>query len=286
MSYIFLIVLAMTSHLARGGGSTAIDFKQLLRMERAKASQKPLSSRSKELMKRRSPVDFGSFELEGGKGSIWLIPEYVSEDEAKLLEDEAQGGGEADWTNLYKRRLQVLGGYPHPDGMVPEAIPPYMAALTESLVQSGVFPEEKRPNHILLNEYRMGQGIAPHKDGPLYSPLVAILSLGSAVSLGFWSSFEAASEGKEPEISVPMPHRSLVIFSDKAYLDFWHGIIATEGDESEYRLSYTVRNVPRILPEDQVMETETFRQELKRRKHLFQFSVTEKLPPKPAEAES
>lgn len=50
---------------------------------------------------------------------------------------------------------------------------------------SGVFPASLPPNHILLNEYRDGQGISPHKDGPLYHPLVAVLSLGDSATIHF-----------------------------------------------------------------------------------------------------
>lgn len=43
-----------------------------------------------------------------------------------------------------------------------------------------------QPNHVLINEYHPDQGIMPHCDGPLYDPLVAILSLGSSVVFDFW----------------------------------------------------------------------------------------------------
>lgn len=32
-------------------------------------------------------------------------------------------------------------------------------------------------NHVLINEYRPGEGIMAHQDGPLYTSAVAILSL-------------------------------------------------------------------------------------------------------------
>jgi len=55
---------------------------------------------------------------------------------------------------------------------------------------AGIFTQP--PNHILLNSYEEGQGIAPHKDGPLYENKVAIISLGSADDLHFWRSNKAA----------------------------------------------------------------------------------------------
>ncbi|CAN0496491.1 unnamed protein product, partial [Discosporangium mesarthrocarpum] len=48
------------------------------------------------------------------------------------------------------------------------------------------------PNHVLLNEYSGGQGISPHKDGPLYDGRVAILSLGRPARLVLWGSLVVA----------------------------------------------------------------------------------------------
>jgi len=42
-------------------------------------------------------------------------------------------------------------------------------------------------NHVLLNEYQFGQGIASHKDGPLYHNVVAVLNLGSSAVIDFFS---------------------------------------------------------------------------------------------------
>lgn len=41
----------------------------------------------------------------------------------------------------------------------------------------------KEPNHVLINEYRRGQGIMPHEDGGAYAPVVATVSLGAPICL-------------------------------------------------------------------------------------------------------
>ena len=69
--------------------------------------------------------------------------------------------------------------------------------------------EGQHPNHVLINEYSAGQGIMvvehfsvekkkcnqtymefsliqPHEDGPLYSPVVTTVSLGSHTLLDFY----------------------------------------------------------------------------------------------------
>lgn len=48
------------------------------------------------------------------------------------------------------------------------------------------------PNHVLVNEYRPGEGIMPHEDGPAYYPMVATVSLGAPIVLDI---FEKGEEG-------------------------------------------------------------------------------------------
>ena len=74
---------------------------------------------------------------------------------------------------------------PLPEGFAPELLPGWVGAVCDALVRSGVFPPDAPPNHVLLNEYQPEQGIDAHRDGPLYAPRVAIVSLGSACSFDF-----------------------------------------------------------------------------------------------------
>lgn len=46
-----------------------------------------------------------------------------------------------------------------------------------------------RANHILINEYKIGEGISAHLDGPAYSPQAVILSLSTPTSLLFWKDY-------------------------------------------------------------------------------------------------
>ena len=43
------------------------------------------------------------------------------------------------------------------------------------------------PNSVAVNEYAASQGIAPHADGPIYAPRVAIVSLSSPALFYFYS---------------------------------------------------------------------------------------------------
>ncbi|CAM9934944.1 unnamed protein product [Ectocarpus fasciculatus] len=195
--------------------STALDFREMMRKERELAMKKlaatPSSPKARYhrllyMSKRRTRLDLNRSHRvsaageEGGIDRIYYVPGFVTEEEGRGLERAARsgdggsggGGGGGEWKDLYKRRLQIHGGTPHPSGMVEEQLPAFLQEVCDALVEAGVFPESSPPNHVLLNEYSDGQGIGPHKDGPLYEGRVAILSLGKEAFLDFWGSLEDA----------------------------------------------------------------------------------------------
>jgi alkylated DNA repair protein alkB family protein 6 len=117
-----------------------------------------------------------------------------------------------------------------------------------------------QPNHVLINEYRPGEGIMPHEDGDAYAHVVATVSLGAGLCLDVLpkpeSSFDkegqqdGGNEGQEIEQSSPtrnednqqekMLHlptrifqepRSLLITTGRAYRELMHGISSIEVDE-------------------------------------------------------
>ena len=119
--------------------------------------------------------------------SVWHLPDWITPDEEASLTRCADGAPPERWTRLRGRRLQNLGGLPKPppEGMHAEPLPPWVASVCDALVAAGVFDADAPPNHVLLNEYQPGQGIDAHRDGPLYAPRVAILSLCSHCAFEF-----------------------------------------------------------------------------------------------------
>jgi alkylated DNA repair protein alkB family protein 6 len=108
--------------------------------------------------------------------------------------------------------------------MIEQPLPPFIGELCDALVDAGIFGPgaNERPNHCLLNEYTVGQGIAPHMDGPRYLPRAAILSVGSPATLRF---LRRGSDGQLCTIqSVCLMPRSLLVFTGTAYTDLYHGI--------------------------------------------------------------
>jgi len=151
------------------------------------------------------------------------------------------------WTQLSHRRLQTwpsaltknnaLLASPLPEWLRVPIIEPHFDKL-------GIFNDapHQAPNHVLVNEYRPGQGIMPHEDGAAYYPLVATVSLGAPIVLDIYNKHakddpaakigDAASTENPPRYRILQEERSLLVTRGKMYTDFLHGIAETTRDEN------------------------------------------------------
>jgi len=235
--------------VASGAMATAIDFRALMREERARircaaaaeSSDAPATAAPAE--ERRTPEKEPTqprdelpacarpalLPVEWGVESVQHVAEWVSAEEEAQLIACIDGAPAAAWTALRGRRLQSLGGLPRPppECMTREPLPLWVDSVCEQLVSCGVFPADARPNHVLLNEYQPGQGIDAHKDGPLYAPNVAILSLNSSATFQFVED----SVARAPLASLLLPRRGLLVFRGDAYERFLHTVPADESDD-------------------------------------------------------
>ncbi|VEL31075.1 unnamed protein product, partial [Protopolystoma xenopodis] len=82
---------------------------------------------------------------------LLYVPAFINEAEEDFLLKCIDSVPSHSWTILNNRRLQSLGGTPHPKGMIREKIP------------------------------------KPHHDGPLYLPVVATVNIASHSVLDFYS---------------------------------------------------------------------------------------------------
>jgi hypothetical protein len=116
--------------------------------------------------------------------------------------------------------------------------------IANFLIQTGIFPADTPPNHVLLNDYfDQTQGILPHTDGPMYAPRTATLSLGRECPVLLTFTPRRQKEVKEEEsankkdshdangvdddmksIELVLHPESLVIFQDDLYTNYCHGI--------------------------------------------------------------
>eukprot|EP00850_Spirogloea_muscicola_P000148 SM000001S04550 [mRNA] locus=s1:886280:888693:- [translate_table: standard] len=181
---------------------------------------------------------------------------------------------------------RMPGGTVHEKGMIPQALLAWLAALAARLEED--FDQLVSPiNHILINEYAPGQGIMRHQDGPLYYPVVLILSLGLPAVMQFHPHqgllAEGAARGHSPPPVLPvrLPPRSLLIFKDAAYQDYLHEIsevinanAAVEKSDSEEAVSEA--GVPLSAARAQARISLTCRRVEKVRAKVFRLSGQER----------
>eukprot|EP00438_Fugacium_kawagutii_P005046 Skav203637 [mRNA] locus=scaffold1120:158345:177318:+ [translate_table: standard] len=110
------------------------------------------------------------------KLSLFLVKDYISaETEAALVASIYGESLESRWVTLSSRRLLCLGGVPHPDGAICEALPCSIEDIGRKVLAAGGLSGS--PNQCLINSYLPGQGIDAHSDGPRFESEVAILTL-------------------------------------------------------------------------------------------------------------
>ena len=121
-----------------------------------------------------------------GIAGLHYVPDFITPDEeTAVLAGVYASGTERRWTPSGMRRVQNWGGSPG-SLEVTEPLPPFADALRAAIVQSGVYSPADAPNHVLVNEYRRPAGIAPHNDGAVYAPRVAIITLRGSALMDFW----------------------------------------------------------------------------------------------------
>ena len=180
----------------------------------------------------------------GALQSVFYLPDVFCAPVIKwIFASLYDPSNEDQWVELRGRRLQCWGGTPPradasaaPPAFLPEPLPAWGSRLCNALVDARVFSEEQKPNHILVNAYKCGQGILAHTDGPFYDSRTATLSLALPEGDGGSNQgalMKFARRLKSHEIGVKQPKdvqeyalrsNSLLVFEGAAYLDHTHAI--------------------------------------------------------------
>uniref|UniRef100_W5NC29 AlkB homolog 6 n=1 Tax=Lepisosteus oculatus TaxID=7918 RepID=W5NC29_LEPOC len=217
-----------------------------------------------------------SYTVKEAPPTVYYVPGFITETEEAYLLQQVYKAPKPKWTQLSGRRLQNWdpGGLPHPKGMLVEELPDWLKTYANKISALGAF-SGKTANHVLVNEYKPGEGIMPHEDGPLYFPTVTTISLGSHTLLDFYRPISTAQEQEGvPQteenrylLSLLVEPRSLLVLRDDMYTRFLHGVrgvardtvtesvanlraVSAElGDSLSRgtRVSLTIRHVPRVL---------------------------------------
>ncbi|XP_011503031.1 PREDICTED: alpha-ketoglutarate-dependent dioxygenase alkB homolog 6 [Ceratosolen solmsi marchali] len=189
---------------------------------------------------------------------INYIPNFITEEEEKNLIQEIYNAPLPKWTQLSHRRLQNYGGIPHVKGMIAEEIPKWLEAQIDKITLLNMFHKEKRPNHVLINEYLSGQGIMAHSDGPLFHPIVTTISCGSHTLLEFHKAIDTDNiESRKHEFSLLLEPRSLLILQDDLYHNYLHSIEERITDTITQARIKNLHMCSQIYKESQILKRST-----------------------------
>lgn len=196
-------------------------------------------------MKLRSEINIEQFR-KGPIPGVYYIPNWITAEEEEAILERVYAVPDANdiWVTLKHRRLQMWGGEVKAP-FKPIELPEWLTQISQSLVDAGIFREEKKPNHALINEYGVGDCIMPHEDGPSYFPLVAIISTGAECRVTYEPHRAAMAESNQavdivPHFSFQLERCSLLLFTGEAYTRYLHSIDKVEVGT---RISLTVRHV-------------------------------------------
>ncbi|KAL6810957.1 hypothetical protein GGI42DRAFT_365332 [Trichoderma sp. SZMC 28013] len=177
--------------------------------------------------------------------TAYYLPNFISEEEERLILDRIAAAPRPRWKQLTHRRLQTWPSDLVQNKLLDAPLPSWLETpvvsrlLSLPLSDDGqgdsvrhIFTESphQRPNHVLINEYPPGIGIMPHKlsimskDGAAYWPVVCTVSLGASLCLNLYRSKEDGALDPEPAWRIIQEPRSLLITTDTLYTDYLHGI--------------------------------------------------------------
>lgn len=146
-------------------------------------------------------------------------PAYISSFEEQQLSLAIEQG---DWDCSWERRRQLFGGSYGKERAITPAIPLWGKVLADRIFQEDL---TVRPfDHMLVNQYLPGQGIAMHLDYQPYDRTVVSLSLLAPCVMDF-RNLESGERH-----SLLLEPRSLLVLSDDARYKWQHGIARRKND--------------------------------------------------------
>ena len=207
----------------------------------------------------------------------WLPSEYAEELKAWLLSlPERNNDSDKDdeeaapcWTRLRhaRRRVALFDGRPRCTCTAETPLPTPLDNIAKALVDAGIFPPERPPNHVLVNDYGPTEGIMAHTDGPLYWDRTATISMGGDVVLKFRRRLVAEEirgaddverQDQYPKLDLLLSGKgSLVLFTGDAYTNHLHSI--GEGTEMEMTTDCCANAAPGLVVQRSNRISLTFR---------------------------
>lgn len=143
----------------------------------ASSPQPPLTAEDQEELAAYLPRTFNSdaattlqnpshYQLTTLPATVALVSDFVSSAEESELLSLVGDSPAGMWTQLKRRALQMWGGFPSSaaaeEEFVPSALPAWQTQIIARMADAGFCSAAAghAPNHVLLNRYRAGEGIA------------------------------------------------------------------------------------------------------------------------------
>lgn len=148
-----------------------------------------------------------------------LIHQFITPTEEQELLTQLD---KEEWNTSLSRRTQHYGHeYNYTDKEAKKEVPPipeYCAFLVDRMLEQGILKE--RPDQMIVNEYKPGQGIAPHVDNiKFFKDGIASVSLGSDVMMDFIHTNTPTLKKQGV-----LPRRSILSMHGVARYKWRHGI--------------------------------------------------------------
>jgi alkylated DNA repair protein alkB family protein 6 len=161
--------------------------------------------------------------------AMYYIPDFLPPSVCESLLSQIHA---RPWIELSKRRLQVYPAQLTAKNVLlsKDPLPPWLVDVLQArFTELGVFDDGKaQMNHILVNNYKPGEGIMAHEDGPAYYPITATVSLGSHTVIDI---IEKLDKSEPTSWRIVQEPGSLLVTRGQAYVETKHGIAEVEEDE-------------------------------------------------------
>ncbi|KAM5441235.1 hypothetical protein MferCBS31731_003663 [Microsporum ferrugineum] len=174
--------------------------------------------------------------------TAYYIPDFLSEDEEKIILSKYVSF-QLTIENRFMKAYTWPSALSKSNTLLASQLPDWLESPIASRFRDmEIFTDSphKSPNHVLINEYRPGQGIMPHEDGAAYYPIVATVSLAAPIILEIYDKRqsdlsvemeEAVSGQRLPRYRILQERRSLLVTTGSLYSDYLHGIAERLSDD-------------------------------------------------------
>jgi alkylated DNA repair dioxygenase AlkB len=161
------------------------------------------------------------------KNGLVLIPNFLNAtEEAFILSNIIPS------VPIHKTTRNSIKRYgsniPYKNQLESDIIPEYLEVISDKIVSHGLL--ETKPNSVSINEYLIGNAIAPHVDSIESGPVITIVSLISDAIMEFMLN--------DHKIQVNIPAKSLIQLKDEIRYKWKHSILPVKSK----RYSIVFRN--------------------------------------------